>query len=804
MSGIIYNTAPAPRVFRRQGPPPASSPEALRALQDRLTARPDADRARAALWSIPADLPREEWVRVGMAAQASGLGLEDFDQWSASAPDCYDARACRDTWKSFKGSGIGPGSLFHAARAHGWQDDHPQAAPPRLVEPPRPAEQPPHATHPGAVAVWDRCPPAPADHPYIKAKGGTPEGLRLVPASDPLTIAGQRLAGALVVPAYGPAGNLQSLQFIPAPGTGKKLNLAGASMTGARFTVGNIQTGRPCYVVEGIGQAWACHAATGEAAVCCFGWGNVKTVAAALAPAGPALVIVPDTGKETPAAALAREVGAAVGFLPAGEASNFDANDLAQREGMETLRTLLEAVTLPEPDRSRPPTAEALIPTEAELNAARLAPRCIVKNCLYADVAALVAPGGTGKTTLLIHEAVHIALGWPVWGLPVESPGWSLFVTAEDRREQFMARLREILESLDLTPEQRARALWGVRVWDTTGEAVKLIRAADGNVILTGLADDIVAAYQADPPAVCIFDPLVSFGASEGMVNDNEQGIITAARRIVKGLGCCVRIVHHVGKANAREGALDQYAGRGGSALADGSRMMSVLQTWTSEASGNRQPPPGCTPAPEAGITILARAKLSYAPPNLPLIWIRREGFAFAHFTEEPKPAPAERRALQADQLERFIRAELERERRHTQTSIEAGADTLGMSRQAIRAALAELRISGRLADAPMPKDLCHGGRKTYLAPVDHPAAHFGGVAPARAEITPQTESTPPPLTTPPPYRGSNPGGVPSGVYPSDSLYSAALERRGTAGLAGYRASKELMPGDDELEEVEL
>ncbi len=796
------NTAPAPRVYRRQGPPPPSSPADLRALQERLVARPDPDRARAALWSVPADLPRAEWVRIGMAAQAAGLGLEDFDAWSASAPDSYDPRAVRDTWKSFKGAGIGPGTLYHAARSHGWQEHH-LAAPPRPPEPPRQVE-PPRAAGPGALAVWDRCPPAPADHPYIVAKGGTPDGLRLVPASDPLTIAGQRLAGALAVPAYGPTGNLQSLQFIPPPGTGKKLNLAGASMTGAAFTLGTIQPAQPLYLVEGIGQAWACHQATGEAAVCAFGWGNVKTIAAALAPAGPALVIVPDVGKEFQAAALAREVGATVAYLPAGLPGNYDVNDYAQAEGPEALRALLASVELPAPDRTRPPAPAELIPTEAELAAARLAPRCIVKHCLYADVAALVAPGGTGKTTMLILEAVHIALGWPVWGLPVESPGWTLFVTAEDRREQFMARLREILAPLDLSPEERARALWGCRVWDTTGEAVKLIRAADGNVVLTDLADAIVATYKDDPPAVVIFDPLVSFGASEGMVNDNEQGIITAARRIVKGLDCCCRLIHHTGKGNAREGALDQYAGRGGSALADGSRMTSVLQTWDPEAPSHRQPPPGCTPAPEASITILARAKLSYAPPNLPLIWIRREGYAFAHFTAEPKPAPAALRARQAEQVETFLRAELLRERRHTQTSIEAGADALGMSRQAIRAALAELRISGRLADAPMPQGQRQGSRKTYLCPADNPAAALGGVAPATAEITPEREPTPPALTTPPPYRGCNPGGVAPGVYPSDSLDSAAFERRGTAGLAEYTDCVGIIPAEDEEGELAL
>jgi len=60
-------------------------------------------------------------------------------------------------------------------------------------------------------------------------------------------------------------------------------------------------------------------------------------------------------------------------------------------------------------------------------------------------VAQVVAPGGTGKTTLLLYEAAMIALGAPLWGLRIEQPGWTLFVTAEDRREHLVAHLREIV-----------------------------------------------------------------------------------------------------------------------------------------------------------------------------------------------------------------------------------------------------------------------------------------------------------------------------------------------------------------------
>ena len=82
----------------------------------------DTARAREALFSIPADLPRDEWVRVGMAAQAAGLPFDDFNEWSAQGAS-YNAQACRAAWRSFKaGKGIGAGTLFVIAREHGWSE----------------------------------------------------------------------------------------------------------------------------------------------------------------------------------------------------------------------------------------------------------------------------------------------------------------------------------------------------------------------------------------------------------------------------------------------------------------------------------------------------------------------------------------------------------------------------------------------------------------------------------------------------------------------------------------------------------
>ena len=337
------------------------------------TRHQDTARATDALQCIPADTPRDDWVRASMAAHAAGVSFTDWDTWSATA-DSYDTRAAADVWRSFKdGKGVGAGTLFAIAKGHGWRDGAGAARPapsasshtPQRLPQPAPAPKP---TRPGmsAAEVWARCEPATAAHPYAAAKGlgGAPlDTLRVVPEGDLLTVAGERMDGALVVPAYGSGGVLQSLQLITAGATAArlkaankptKLNLTGAPMTGTSFTVGELVPGATVYVCEGIGQAWACWRATGSPAVVSFGWGNVSRVAADLHQRDNTarLVLCPDAGKETEAAAIARELGCAVAYLSPDEPDNFDAADLAERDGDDALAILLEAAR--EPAKTEP------------------------------------------------------------------------------------------------------------------------------------------------------------------------------------------------------------------------------------------------------------------------------------------------------------------------------------------------------------------------------------------------------------------------------------------------------------------
>ena len=277
--------------------------------------------------------------------------------------------------------------------------------------------------------------------------------------------------------------------------------------------------------------------------------------------------------------------------------------------------------------------------TLAEVQSAQLNPRVVLPYLLYADVRTRIAAGGVGKTTLALYEAVCLALGRELWGRAPERPMRTALVTREDARETLAARLREVMKALQLDPEAVGTVLANVLIMDLSAVSYRL-SAVVGDVVLPH-ADNLewlIKQLRGFRPDWLIMDPLVSFGVGEQRVNDAEQGLIEAMRILKKEFNCCVEGIHHSGKANAREKTLDQYSGRGGSALADGARMVCVLapltpKEWT-EATGE------ALDAAESGM-VMALPKMSYCRPQAEL-YIKRRGYAFVQVPALAAPAPGD------------------------------------------------------------------------------------------------------------------------------------------------------------------
>ncbi len=329
---------------------------------------------RAALACIPANLPRDEWARVGMAIKsefADGTGLDLFTDWSSTA-DGFDLKATKSTWQSIKaGGGVGIGTLLHLAKENGFElakaaqtsapispgvaakRDHDRAANQQAEQARTAATQASAAAQ--AVELWGQASPT-GESPYLTRKGVQPYGVRFAPD------------GWLLVPLRDADGVLHNLQRIaPAKPVGDspdKLFLKSGRMSGLWHMLGSVATdgvadipgnGGVLLVAEGYATAASLHQATGYPVATAFNAGNLAHVAKALRKLYPhALLAVcgdddvqtrartgsnPGRDKATAAARAVRGLAVFPAPLPA-DGSDF--NDLHQAAGLDAVRSIVD------------------------------------------------------------------------------------------------------------------------------------------------------------------------------------------------------------------------------------------------------------------------------------------------------------------------------------------------------------------------------------------------------------------------------------------------------------------------------
>lgn len=556
-------------------------------------------RALSAIHVIPADLSREDWVKVCMAAKDAGLTEAEVDDWSQSAPEKYNATSFRDVWRSIKGGQVTAASLFRMARDYGWTDSRSTSAAASndgnviasyralLAGGPNRASERSNKPTQGVTPadVWKRLQPATNEHPYIVAKrgqGAPLENLRVVPADDTLHIMREPMAGALVVPCWD-GDRLATLQFITVGDTaarlksaGKptKLNLAGSSVQGWH-TVGEVVPGGRVHVCEGIGQAWACWQATGHAAVVAFGVGNMGKVAAALRQQDPAafIVLVPDKGKEESSAKIAGDVGAAVVCMPKGEADNFDCNDLAKRDGVDVLADLLTSAI--EPNKPEP----ILRPVGVFDVLTHSSPPQRFAWDGYAPsgvVTLWAAHGGVGKSTCALMLAVAVAIGRPLFGVPTGAPSCAVFVSLEDGADIVRRRLASICRAWAVNPYDLAN----LRIVDGTDNP-ELFSAENsrGAGMPTPTHIELVKLAAKDRPALIVVDNASdAFGGDE--INRRQvRGFMRQLTALAKACESAVVLLAHVDKNTSRAGTPENSEGYSGSTAWNNSARSRLFMT---------------------------------------------------------------------------------------------------------------------------------------------------------------------------------------------------------------------------------
>jgi putative DNA primase/helicase len=241
-----------------------------------------ADDICSMLQAIPAH-DREDWVTIGMVLKSylGDNGFALFDDWSQTAAN-YKASAARSVWRSFRGSGVGIGSLVHLAKQNGWNRNAPATPAPAPRRAPTPQQS---DTARYAAELWlaaDCSDTSVTAHPYAQAKrllsaGGAGRGIARG------SIIG-KLADCIIVPIRENGdGKVQGVQSINSDGAKQTFG----SVSGGYLLLGNtLDKSQIWYVLEGWASAYALvfhHLNGNGCAAVSFGKSNQRRVAELIA-----------------------------------------------------------------------------------------------------------------------------------------------------------------------------------------------------------------------------------------------------------------------------------------------------------------------------------------------------------------------------------------------------------------------------------------------------------------------------------------------------------------------------------------
>ena len=213
-------------------------------------------------------------------------------------------------------------------------------------------------------------------------------------------------------------------------------------------------------------------------------------------------------------------------------------------------------------------------------------------------VGLLAAPGGMGKSAVLIHLGLCVAANKPFMGkIGVVRPGPVLLAFGEEDAGEVHRRLKLAADALGLTDAEREAAGRRLFVLPLAGVSDRFLERDPNNLgAVSQQTEAFVAELQARTPPegwrLIVLDPFARFGDYDAETdNAAATDTVRMAERLTmlrgeaepdESPGATVLLAHHTRKGNADRPGVEDV--RGSSALKDGARWLAVLnQVHTNE-----------------------------------------------------------------------------------------------------------------------------------------------------------------------------------------------------------------------------
>lgn len=232
-------------------------------------------------------------------------------------------------------------------------------------------------------------------------------------------------------------------------------------------------------------------------------------------------------------------------------------------------------------------------------------------------VSLTLAPGGVGKSSLTMVEALAMSVDRPLLGVRPEGRFRVWLWNGEDPLDELQRRMTAAILRFDINPAEVEGQLFM-----NSGRKTEIIvaeeRKGTGTVIHKPIIDAVKEAIKANAIDVMIVDPFVSSHRVTENDNNAIDRVVKLWAKIADECNCSIELVHHVRKGTGGEVTVDDARGAG--ALLAGARSARVLNPMTDEEAARA----GVKPA--RAYFRIDNGKSNLAPPSDKALWHHLEG----------------------------------------------------------------------------------------------------------------------------------------------------------------------------------
>jgi hypothetical protein len=195
--------------------------------------------------------------------------------------------------------------------------------------------------------------------------------------------------------------------------------------------------------------------------------------------------------------------------------------------------------------------------------------------CLKAYITGLVAPGGTGKSSLALALGISVASNNDILQLGVRQQANVLVINNEDSYDELRRRIAGITTQFGINPISLKDRFFYASGYE---KKYMLSEMSDSGQKETAFAGDLIKYMLDKDIGLLIVDPFVSTHNAPENDNTAMDQVMSIYRRVAAKTGAAITLIHHTRKQDTKgSSAGNADIARGASALKDAVRVVATL-----------------------------------------------------------------------------------------------------------------------------------------------------------------------------------------------------------------------------------